>query len=66
LQNIHRELKVLLTPRERALPARPEPPNRALTTVKRAIKRAIGKEDIDLYDLAAWTVWQDAREASAQ
>ncbi|HEY1326452.1 MAG TPA: MBL fold metallo-hydrolase [Casimicrobiaceae bacterium] len=66
LQNIHRELKVLLTPRERALPARPEPPNRALTTVKRAIKRAIGKDDIDLYDLAAWTVWQDAREASAQ
>lgn len=63
LHNVHRELKVLLTPQDRLLPPRGDTPNRAVASIKRAIKRAIGKDEADLYDLGAWTVWQDARHA---
>jgi hypothetical protein len=62
--NSPRELKVLLTRQERAPPARPDAPNRMVASIKRSIKRAIGKDEADLYDLAEWTVWHDERRAS--
>jgi hypothetical protein len=64
LHNIHRELKVLLTRQDRALAARPDAPNRVVASIKRSIKRAIGKDEADLYDLGQWTVWHDERRAS--
>jgi L-ascorbate metabolism protein UlaG (beta-lactamase superfamily) len=55
-RNLHRELKTLLTRQSAPLAVRPIP-NPRMQSVKRAIKRVIGRRDEDLYDLGRWTVF---------
>lgn len=56
-RNLHRELKVLLTRQTSTVPARGDGGSGLLHWVKRTVKRAIGRDEQDLYDLGAWTVF---------
>jgi Beta-lactamase superfamily domain len=57
-RNLQRELSVMLRRQEHALTPRPKSPNRLIVAAKRAIKRLLGRREVDLYDVVTWTVWE--------
>ena len=59
-RNLHHEMRPLLCRLERAPPSRWGDQPKWLYDAKRLIKRLIGRQEQDLYDLAAWTVIQDS------
>jgi len=62
--NLQDELAVMIRQHEAPLAPRPAAPNPLLAAAKRAVKRAMGRVEVDLYDLGAWTVWAAPRAVS--
>ena len=62
--NLQDELAVMIRQHEAPLAPRPAAPNPLLAAAKRAVKRAMGRVEVDLYDLRAWTVWAAPRAVS--
>jgi hypothetical protein len=62
--NLQDELAVMIRQHEAPLAPRPAAPNPLLAAAKRAVKRAVGRVEVDLYDLGAWTVWAAPRAVS--
>lgn len=63
-RNLHRELTTVLARRQTAPPSRYGKSSARVHAIKRALKRWLGREAVDLYDLAAWTVWRDKGDYS--
>lgn len=59
-RNLHREMLPLLRQLERPPSSRWGDQPKLLYDIKRLIKRLIGREEYDLYDLAAWTVTKES------
>lgn len=60
--NLHREFMLLL--RTQSEPPRPRygGSSKAVYAAKKLIKKALGRDEVDLYDLRQWTVFDAARE----
>ncbi len=54
----HNELRQMITLQPRPLTPRPAPPPAWWRGLKDLIKKMIGREDVDLYSLADWTVFK--------
>jgi hypothetical protein len=59
--NVHRELMFMLQRQPRARPPRTSGLRAAAGTVKRFMRRALGRGALDLYDLQRWTVFGEQR-----
>ena len=57
-EGVHNELKRMITLQQESLPARPRPQPRWWRGLKDAIKKLIGREEVDLYNLKDWTVFK--------
>lgn len=55
--NLHRELMTLLAPHGAPLPARRRQPPGPIRKAKQVVKRLLGRDRPDLYDLSAWTAF---------
>jgi len=53
---LHRELMVMMTRQDQPMRAGQRPPTGVWVRTKRVIKRLIGRDSPDLYDLLGWTV----------
>ncbi len=60
-RNLHRELVTVLRPHESCPPSRFGDSSRLMYAAKRFAKTLLGFKELDLYDLAKWTVWQDSK-----
>jgi len=60
MENIHRELMVMLVPRETPLKSRFGDQARWAYRLKRAIKGLLRQLTRDLYDLGTWTLWEES------
>lgn len=59
-ENVHRELMTILVPHKKSPSSRYGNTPPWLYKLKRRVRTLLGKPSSDLYDLGAWTVWNDA------
>lgn len=57
-ENLHRELATMLVPHESPPTSRYGSGSAFAYRLKRTVKRLLGRQPNDLYDLGAWTVWK--------
>lgn len=58
LENLHRELKVIISKQEECPASRYGQSGKLMYTLKQFVKKLLGYKNTDLYDLKEWIVFQ--------